>query len=715
MKIKTVVPVRIPGITIPARFDRQTVPGITILAVIFLTLLSACNNPAVIPADLAVTLPPNQDFILRATVPPTPIPGSETPTPQDTVTPSPTLTPAATSTPKPKPASTRKSVYPAAPGTPVIDLGFPAISVDQVKSLKPVFSIETSPTRRHSAISLDGQKLFVSSSDGTFLFNRKGEILAHWPEILTTDIACDSCISANLDGSQLAVITRSAGKWEAQVYDVQGSEATLSLELPVEPSFQNITNEASIAISPDGSFLAIHAGPGSLRVLDLKSKLQVLDSTRPVNGISFTPDGANFVLHTGGQLLFYNVKTWNSPASLLLPLEDTPYTFSPDGHMVAIAMATMLRVYTLEGIKVFSEISVPPATATNRDWQITFTDNHTLAGYAIRWDTYHTSAIVESGQWDISARKTLHFDTTNSNTPDALAALWGSPLSLPVTTNILTADSLAFNGFHFLSNGILLVNSTHTACWLKLFTADNACYSDPNHRLFTSDANIFKELVVNNNTSLADFHSGKTVIDVGPYPVLNLNRSGDFALVNTGQGTDLYRKGVKLPQESMKGVLQGYAENGKSFVVSTAESATGFRITIVDKTSGNGTFQVQLNFLYKPILMAANGTIYFMQYNLTDNQTSFFTLDPKTHDTTQIAKLTIPAEPRTLAISTTGLFAVGQKDGAVMILSQNGDQSASFQAAATEIENLDFSPDGRLLAVASSDGVRVFAVLPASK
>ena len=39
------------------------------LAVIFLALLSACNNPAVIPADLAVTLPPNQDFIVRATQP----------------------------------------------------------------------------------------------------------------------------------------------------------------------------------------------------------------------------------------------------------------------------------------------------------------------------------------------------------------------------------------------------------------------------------------------------------------------------------------------------------------------------------------------------------------------------------------------------------------------------------------------------------------------
>ena len=691
------------------------------LAVILLALLSACNNPAVIPADLAVTLPPNQDIIVRATQPPSPPPGSETPTPQDTVTPSPTQIASVTFTPNPAP--TRKSPYPAAPGTPVIDLGFQPISVEQVKFLKPVFSLQTTPIRRHSAISTDGQRLFMSSSDGTFLFNRQGEILAHWPDILTANIACDSCISTNRDGSQLAIITRSAGNWEAQVYDVRGNQAALNLALPVAPAFLASPNEAGIAIAPDGAFLAIHAGAGSLRVLDLKTKLQVLDFTRPVSGIGFTPDSANFVIHSGSQLLFYSVKTWNSPTNLLLPSENTPYAFSPDGKLVAIALPSLLRVYSISGImesthqfnEVFSEINIPPNNATNRVWEIAFSDNTTLAGYAIRWDTQHVNAIVESGQWDLPARKTLRFDTSNSSTPDALAALWGSPLTLPVTTNILTADTLAFNGFHFISAGILLVNSTHTICWIKLFTADNTCFSDPEHALFASDSNSFKEMSSDNKTSLADFHSGKAVIQVGPYPVLAINRSGDFAFINTGQGTDLYRKAIKLPQESIKGLLQSFAENTKLFVIITAESATGFRITVVDKTTGNATFLLKQNFLYKPVLMTANGTIYYTQYNLTDNQTSFMTLDPKTHDNSQIAKLTIPAEPRALALSSTGLFAVGQKDGAVLIMSQDGGQSASFQAAASEIESVDFSPDGRLLAVACSDGVRVFAVLPPSK
>ncbi len=683
------------------------------LAVIFLALLSACSGPAVIPADLAVTLPPDQNFIVRATLPPTPDAGSLTPAPQDSPTPAASSTSTLTATPIPAP--THKLPYPAAPGTPVIDLGFQPIVVEQTAHLKPVFSLQTTPGRRHSAISADGQKLFMSTTNGTFLFNRQGEILAHWPDIFTADIVCSSCISANQDGSRLAVITRSAGFWEAQIYDIQGESATLKLTLPVEPAFQDIPNEAGIAISPDGSFLALRAGKGALRVLDLKTNLQVLNFVRPVNSIGFTPDGNNFVIHSGSQLLFYSVKTWNSSTNLLLPNENTPYAFSPDGRLVAIAMPILLRVYSIEGIKVFSEINIPPSNATNRTWQINFVDNNTLAGYAVRWDTYHTSAIVDSGQWDIKAKKVLNFNTTNSSTPDGLASLWGSSLSLPVTTNILAADTLTYNGFHFISDGILLINSLHTTCWVKLFTADNTCFSDPEHALFSSNANTFKEINTNTSTSLTDFQSNKTAIQVGPYRVAAVNRSGDFALINTGQGTDLYRKAIKLPQESVKGLLQDFAENKNLFVLITAETATNFRITVIDKTTGNATFQLKQKFLYSPVLMTSDGMIYYTQYNLTDNQTALFSLDPKTHDTSQIASLVIPAEPSALALSSTGLFAVGQKDGAVLIMTRDGGQSASFQAGTSAVQALDFSPDGRFLAVASSEGVRVFGVLPASK
>jgi len=683
------------------------------LAVIFLALLSACSGPAVIPADLAVTLPPDQNFIVRATLPPTPDAGSLTPAPQDSPTPAASSTSTLTATPIPAP--THKLPYPAAPGTPVIDLGFQPIVVEQTAHLKPVFSLQTTPGRRHSAISADGQKLFMSTTNGTFLFNRQGEILAHWPDIFTADIVCSSCISANQDGSRLAVITRSAGFWEAQIYDIQGESATLKLTLPVEPAFQDIPNEAGIAISPDGSFLALRAGKGALRVLDLKTNLQVLNFVRPVNSIGFTPDGNNFVIHSGSQLLFYSVKTWNSSTNLLLPNENTPYAFSPDGRLVAIAMPILLRVYSIEGIKVFSEINIPPSNATNRIWQINFADNNTLAGYAVRWDTYHTSAIVDSGQWDIKAKKVLNFNTANSSTPDGLASLWGSSLSLPVITNILGADKLTYNGFHFISDGILLINGLHTTCWVKLFTADNTCFSDPDHVLFSSNANTFKEISTNTSTRLTDFQSDQTAIQVGPYRVMAVNRSGDFALFNTGQGTDLYRKAIKLPQESVKGLLQGFAENKNLFVLLTAETTTNFRITVIDKTTGNATFQLKQKFLYSPVLMTSDGMIYYTQYNLTDNQTALFSLDPKTHDTSQIASLVIPAEPSALALSSTGLFAVGQKDGAVLIMTRDGGQSASFQAGTSAVQALDFSPDGRFLAVASSEGVRVFGVLPASK
>ena len=136
---------------------------------------------------------------------------------------------------------------------------------------------------------------------------------------------------------------------------------------------------------------------------------------------------------------------------------------------------------------------------------------------------------------------------------------------------------------------------------------------------------------------------------------------------------------------------------------------------MIDKTTGNATFLLKQSFLFNPVVMTSDGTIYYTQYNLTDNQTALFSLDPKTHDTSQIASLVIPAEPRALALSSTGLFAVGQKDGAVVIMTQDGGQSAGFQAGTSAIQALDFSPDGRFLAVASSEGVRVFGVLPASK
>ena len=689
---------------------------VVVLAIVFLALLAACNNPLVVPADLAVTLPPNQDFILRATL----AQASETqapvvtpvrPTITSTFTPSPTTTQTPTRTPIP----TRKSPYPVSQGQPLIDMGFQSITLDNVNNLSVVFR-ELTATRRHAALSADGQKLFLSTSNGTFVYDRQGKVLAHWQNIFTPVIDCESCISVNRDGSRLAVISRNAGIWEAQVYDVVGDQATLFLAIPVQPGFAGTKNEASIAISPDNAFLAFKAGSAGLRVLDLQSRLQVLDYERPVTGVSFTPDGASLVIHAGQEMLFFKVTDWKSPINLLLPREETAYAFSPDGKLMAIGLPTGgLRVYSIENIRSLQEINVPPANATNREWQLVFQDNKTLSGYAVRWDTYRTTATIESGQWDIESGKALRFDTKTGSDPDALSALWGSPLPLPVSSSDLETGANFYNAFRFISDGILQVNSPHSACWLKLFNGESTCFKNTESILFASDANTFKEVRDNSSTRLVETRTDTTAIQVGPYRIAAINRSGEWALIDTGTGTDLYIKGKKLPQESVKGSLQGFAENAKLIVFSAREKENTFTITVVDKATGNAIYQKKDNFLYKPVVMTADGTIYYVQNELEHNQAVFNMIDPHTLKISELTRLSLPSEPLVMTLSASGLFAIGQLDGNVLIMTRDGSQSTNIQAATSAIEGLAFSPDGRFLAVASLEGVRVYSILASVK
>jgi WD40 repeat protein len=691
--------------------------GHVLFALIFIILLTACSGPIVIPANVQVTLPPNQNFIISATVPATAGP-SETPGPTATTEPTATFTlaPTLTFTPTPTstwtPVPTRKSPYPVSQATPIIDLGFQAIHPDNLPQLKLVYSA-LEPTRRHAAVSADGTKLFLATSTGLFLFDRAGEMLAHWSHIFTADIPCESCISVNRDGSRVAVMTRNAGKWEAQVYDVNGNLATLILALPVDYAFQRARNEASIAISPDDAYLAFSAGAVGLRVLDLETKLPALTYTRPVDGISFTPDGAYFVIHGGREILFYDTQTWKRPTNnLLLPREDTPYVISPNGKLLAIALPTKMRVYEIETLRPTREINVPPSNADTRQWQIVFEDDKTLGGYAIRWqDSFQTRATVDSGQWDLETGKTLRLETVTSSSPDALASLWGADLPLASNKGDLELGIQAYNTFRFVSDWMLLVNTPHSACWSKLDTGEITCFKDPEHILFATDGNVLKEVVGQYETSLQD-RSGAVVIQVGTYRFETINRTGEWALINSGKGTNLYTKGKKLPQESVKGLLQGFSENAGLIVISTLEKENTFYLTIIDKASGNTIFQKKTNFLYKPILMTADGTVYYLQRDLDKNLTIINVIDPKTYKVRELTRLSLPAEPKVLTLSAAGLFAIGQKDGSVLVMTQDTSLTSSFQAATSAIGGLSFNPSGKFLAVASEEGVRVFAVLP---
>jgi hypothetical protein len=305
----------------------------------------------------------------------------------------------------------------------------------------------------------------------------------------------------------------------------------------------------------------------------------------------------------------------------------------------------------------------------------------------------------------------LHFETTANTPPDALASLWGSALPLSSNKGDLEPGINTYNAFRFVSDWMLLVNSPHSACWLKLDTGEITCFKDPDHILFATDGNSYKEVIDQYNTSLQD-RNGTTIIQVGTSRFETINRTGEWALINSGSGTNLYTKGKKLPQESVKGQLQGFSENAKLIVITTLEKENTFYLTVIDKATGNTIFQKKDNFLYKPILMAADGTVYYLQRDLDKHQTIINVIDPKTHNISELTRLSLPAEPKIMTLSSTGLFAIGQEDGSVFVMTQDGSQNNTFQAATSSISGLSFNPIGNLLAVAGKEGVRVFAVLP---
>ena len=318
-------------------------------ALIVLALFSACGpipfldspTPTVAPVS-----PSGEDTTAAPGLTETPSPTS-TPIPTDTETPTLTATPTITATITPVP--TRKSPYPVGLGTLLPDLGFPEIGVETLGKLKPVFRI-INQDLWHSAASRDGKQLFAATSNGLVVYDRQGKELAYWPSIILYNLPCGSCLSVNRDGSRFALVTRKDGVWEAQVYNVDGEKAALLFEQPIDAAFHGAANEVRVALSPDGLLLA-YGGDGDTLVIDLGSLKQVFSYPRKTDALVFTPDGVSFAIRRGREMLFWKTATWKNPANLLLPAEDTPYAFSPDGKYLAVAGGDELH-----GVSVFEAI-----------------------------------------------------------------------------------------------------------------------------------------------------------------------------------------------------------------------------------------------------------------------------------------------------------------------------------------------------------------------
>lgn len=673
-------------------------------SIILLALLSACELPG------KGALP----FISNPTVTPTPTQqpvGTLTLTPTVTQTRTPTSTPTATPTITPLP--TRKSPYPVGVGTLLPDPGFPAMDVANVGKLKPIFRI-TDQNIWQSAASRDGKELFVATSNGLLVYDRQGKQLAYWPKIILYNLPCESCLSANRDGSRFALMTRKDGKWEAQVYsvdNVDGEQASLLFKQPLETAFQGIANEVRVALSPDGLLLAYGAGDGDSVVVELASGQQVFSYKGAAEALIFTPDGSSLALRSGRGMRFWKTATWKNPLDLLLPADDTPYAFSPDGKFLAIATATRVRIFVLDKLAPTREIIVPPPDAVKRTWQIAFEDETTLRGFGLQWDASHTKATVDVAEWNVETGKQLKLDTSESDSPDALSALSGA--TIPATTAAGEIALGQYDRLGFIGQDTLQIASLHSACWLKLSTGEKSCFDDPKNRVLASDTGPYREVLQDHDTLLQNWNGGN-VFDISPYRIIAVSKTADYILVNANDATtDLYFKGKKLPAESLPGTLHAFAENSTQMAIASQKSGLVY-VALRDKTGLKTLYRKQDRLFLKPLALDTKGNVYLLQHDPDRPEAMLKAISPAApYQMTDVARLPMPVEPQVMALaSATGLFALGLQDGSVLLVSADGQQSASFQAAYSPVSAIAFTPDGRYLAVGSTEGVQIFAVLP---
>src|SRR5258706_6460354 len=678
-------------------------------ALIVLALFSACGlapSAAGPTATAASVLPGGSDATVMPNLTETASPTS-TPIPTHTETPTVTSTPTVTATITPFP--TRKSPYPVGPGTPLPDLGFPEIGVETLDKLKPVFRIIDQDIWQ-SAASRDGKELFAATSNGLAVYDRQGKQVAYWPDIIAYDLPCGSCLSVNRDGSRFVLATRKDGGWEAQVYNVDGEDAALLFQQPIDAAFQGAANEVRIALSPEGLLLAYGGGDGDTVVIDLSSLKQVFSYQGKTDALVFTPDGVSFAVRRGREMLFWKTAAWKNPANLLLPADDTPYAFSPDGKFVAIAVFAKVRVYKLDTLAPSREITVLPTSALNRVSQLTFVAEKNLRGYGVRWDGSHTKATVDMAEWDMEPGKTLKMETTETDSPDALSALWGA--AIPATSARGDVEIGQYKRFTFVTQDSFLVAGIHTACWLKLSTGEKTCFNDPKNNVLASDTGAYREILQDHNTLLQNWNGGN-VFDVRLSRLMAVNKNADYIIINVDNATtDVYFKAKRSPGESVPGILRAFAEYGNQMAIAAGKAGMVY-VLLVDRDSMDTLYRKHDRLFLKPMAIDNKSSVYLLQREPDRPEGTLEVIAAPDYKLADVGRLSMSAEPQVMAVAAaTGVFAFGLQDGSVLVVSPDGQQSAAFQAAYSPVGGLAFTPDGRYLAVGSTEGIKIFALLP---
>ena len=164
--------------------------------------------------------------------------------------------------------------------------------------------------------------------------------------------------------------------------------------------------------------------------------------------------------------------------------------------------------------------------------------------------------------------------------------------------------------------------------------------------------------------------------------------------------------------ESLPGTLSSYADLGNKMAIATNKAGLGY-VALLDGDAILTLFRKQDTHFLPPIAINAKGSVFVLQQFPDQPQVVLGVIAPPDYQLTAVGHLSMPAAPLVMTnTSVTGLFAFGLQDGSVMLVSPDAGQTAMFQAAYSPIGGLAFTGDGRYLAVASSEGIKVYAVMP---